>query len=201
MNDRMPLEQQFQAPVGQSYEALGYRVVAQGGAMDKGYDFTFTDPDGKLGIIEVKLYRTRIIQRQLVVRAAEVVEAIRILAKKDQGILVLGSRLNLPIVNVGSTAVVDMAKLMEMAAKSPALATQLESIARRISPMPVSYDADILAARTLGDAYNAPSEIARLIDAAVSDPRAMPSGHRAQSEPYPGPMRNTPSRASPAHAE
>jgi hypothetical protein len=158
MNDRMPLEQQFQALVGQIYEALGYRVVAQGGAMDKGYDFTFTDPDGRSGIIGVKLYRTRIIQRQLVVRAAEVVEAIRILAKKDQAILVLGSRLNIPIVNVGSTAVVDIAKLMEMAAKSPTLATQLDSIARRISPMPVSNDADILAARILGDAYNAPSE-------------------------------------------
>jgi Restriction endonuclease len=155
MNDRMPLEQEFEDLVRQIYETLGYNPIAQRDAPDKGYDFTFTTPDGKSGIIEVKLYRTRVISRQLVVRAAELVEAIRILAKKDQAVLVLGSRLNIPIVNVGNTIVVDMTKLMEMVAKYPTLATHLDSIARQISPMPVNNDADILAARIFGDAYNA----------------------------------------------
>jgi hypothetical protein len=75
------------------------------------------------------------------------------MAKADEAVLVIGSRLNIPIVNVGNTTVVDITRLLEMVAKYPMLATHLDSIVRQSSPMPVNNDADILAARIFGDAY------------------------------------------------
>jgi hypothetical protein len=159
MNVRMSLEQEFEELVLRIYEMLGYKRIAQPRRSNKGYDFKLTSADGKSLVIEVKLYRTRVISRQLVVRAAEYIEAIRILAKVDQAVLVIGSRLNVPIVNVGNTTVVDMTKLLEMVVKHPTLASHLDSISRRISPMPVNNDADILAARIFGDTYTAAPQV------------------------------------------
>jgi len=153
MNERISLEQEFEALVYQIYQTLGYKRIAPLARSDRGYDFKQNSPEGKFVIFEVKLYRTRIISRQLVVRAAQTLEGHRLMAKADEAVLVIGSRLNIPIVNVGNTTVVDMTQLLEMVAKYPMLATHLDSIARQSSPMPVNNDADILAARIFGDAY------------------------------------------------
>jgi hypothetical protein len=153
MNDRISLEEEFEALVYLIYQKLGYKRVAPLGKSDKEYDFKVTSPDGKLVIVDVKLYHTRIISRELVIRAAMALEAKRQALDAYQAVLVLGSTLNIPVVNMGDTIVVDMTKLREMVAKHPMLAGRLASIARQIYPMPVGNDADILAARILGDAY------------------------------------------------
>jgi hypothetical protein len=153
MNDRISLEEEFEALIYQIYQSLGFKRIAPLGRSDKGYDFKLTSSEGNLVIIEVKLYRTRVISRDLVIRAAMALEAQRQFTKAKQAVLVIGSALNIPIVNTGDTIVVDMTKLREMVAKFPMLATRLDSIARQISPMPVNNDADIMAARILGDAY------------------------------------------------
>lgn len=125
---------------------------------DKGYDFKVTSPEGKLVIVDVKLYRTRVISRELVIRAAMALENQRQAVNAYEAVLVIGSSLTIPIVSTGDTSVVDMTKLREMAAKHPMLAGHLDSIARQISPMPVGNDADIMAARIFGDAYATSAE-------------------------------------------
>ncbi|TYL84528.1 restriction endonuclease [Bradyrhizobium rifense] len=150
MNDGQSLGEEFEALVYQIYQALGYKRIAPLGRSDRGYDFKVTSPEGKLVIVDVKLYRTRVISRELVVRAAMALENQRLAVAASEAVLVIGSTLNIPIVNTGRTIVIDMTKLREMAAKFPMLATHLDSIARQISPMPVGNDTDILAARICG---------------------------------------------------
>ncbi|MDA9523879.1 hypothetical protein XI06_27275 [Bradyrhizobium sp. CCBAU 11434] len=159
MSNHRSLEEEFEALVYEIYQALDYKRVAPLRGADKGYDFRVTSPEGNVVIIEVKLYRTRVISRTLVIRAAMALENQRQAANAHEAVLVLGSTLNIPIVNLGATIVVDMTKLREMVAKYPTFAARLDSIARQISPMPAGYDADIVAARILGDAYAAPAGV------------------------------------------
>jgi hypothetical protein len=147
------LELEFEDLVAQLYLAEGFRIISKLSRSDKGYDFKLKSPEDKIVIFEVKLYRTRVIARDLVVRAATALETQRKLTGADRAILVIGSNLNIPIKEIGETEVVDMAQIRGLVAKHPMLTARFEALSRQISPMPVASDAEILSARILGDAY------------------------------------------------
>jgi hypothetical protein len=145
------LYDRFEQLIEALYVAEGYiPLSSQREARDQGYDFLLRSPRGETVAIEVKLHRTAVINRGRVSEMLRRAAGVLAITKVDRMILVIGSKIGIPFADTFGVEVVDLQKIMEMAAPHPELFSSFEALFREVSPR--ATPEDILAAHIFGHA-------------------------------------------------
>jgi hypothetical protein len=132
------LAQAFEELVRHIYQANGFAIIEQARAgKDRGFDFLMKSQVGETIAVEVKVSRSSVIPRGEIVRMLDQLNRAMESSKADRGLLVIGGSIAIPLHDTGKAEVVDLQKLAELTAAHPRLSSELDSILRELTPMPV----------------------------------------------------------------
>jgi Restriction endonuclease len=153
MSETSRLDQVFRGFVVALFSAEKYSVdQIQGGGRDRRIDLMVSTPEGQKAVVEIKLFRTRIVSRANIINAVAQVDMARRVTGADRGILIISSSLAIPIIDIGDNEIWDMKRLGEKVARHSVLVPLFESLLRELSSsLPIS-DLDIYAYTVFGDA-------------------------------------------------
>jgi hypothetical protein len=154
MSETNRLEQAFHAFVVALFSEEKYRIhqVQGGRGSDQRVDLMVSTPEGQNAVVEIKLFRTRIVSRANIINAVAQLDKAREVTGTDRGILIISSSLAIPVTDIGNNEIWDMKKLGEKAARHPSLVPLFESLSRELSSsLPIS-DFDIHSYMVFGDA-------------------------------------------------
>ena len=153
--ERTPqLYQRFEQLIGDLYAAEGYIWLhTERRTPDLGFDLLLRSPEGEKVAVEIKLYRTAVINRGRVSEMLMQAAGVKAISKVDRMILVIGSKLSIPFSDTGGVEVVDLPKIMELASRHPQLLASFEALFREVSPRVSSED--YLRGHIVGDAVTA----------------------------------------------
>jgi hypothetical protein len=153
MTETYRLEEAFQKFIATLLSNEKYRVEGfQATAGRAPTNLIVRTPSGQRAVVEIKLFRTRIVPRSSVINAIAQLEAMKRLVVADSGLLIISSFLAIPISELGKNEIWDMKKLGERVARYPEMVAQFEELSRELSsPLPPS-DFDLSAYVTLGEA-------------------------------------------------
>jgi hypothetical protein len=152
MNRSYVLGEDFENIVRGYYLQEGFEFVESNPKVS-GYDFSVRSPGKETVVVEVKVFRTRVVQRSDIIQAVMNLEAARSQVGANKGILFISSAIAIPVTGTGLTELVDVNGLAKMVLSYPELALDLDKLMRELAPLP-SNDFDIdLKAYVFGDAH------------------------------------------------
>lgn len=152
MSETNRLEQAFYALIVTLFSQEKFRVFDKTGGRDQGFDLIVTNPEGQKVVVEIKLFRTRIVSRGNLINAIAQLDRAREQMGVEKGILIISSSLAIPIVDTGNTEIWDMKKLGERVSRHPGLIPLFESLSRELSSSLPKSDMDVHSYSIFGDA-------------------------------------------------
>lgn len=182
MTTSYTLGEDFENIIRRFYQLEGYEFI-QANPQMRGYDFMVQSPEGERIVVEVKVYRTRVIQRADIIRAVGGLEAARQQAEAHRAILYISSAIAIPVRDTEATRLIDINELAALLRKYPRLLTSLQLLAQQLAPMPITLE-EKLSYPIFGDAYLPMSEPLEAEEVVLrgtelcSAIRAVPAGKR-----------------------
>jgi Restriction endonuclease len=171
MRQTPQLYEQFEELIGKLYIAEGYtRLDTEESAYDRGFDLLLRSPQGERVAIEVKLHRTATINRGRVMEMLRRAAGVKLISNVDRVILVIGSKMGIPFSDTFGVELVDLPKIMEMAARHPDLLPTFEALFREVLPRVTTEE--YLVAHMFGDAVATLQEHSDRIIQSPEIPRA-----------------------------